>query len=801
MQRGTSTASARSSPGLKRPLQLGQEFSSLRPSLEIRSPWASPGGSRSLHTPGGSPFLTPPILGAGPGETPPYKPDAGDYFSLDQYNAPHKRKKKHNNLSARSESLSSTPHRLHTPTFDPLLAPEFSKASSSLGNSENSLDKNRHALSTGSTRSASPLTSPQRRDSRRNILHTRTWSDNRGQRSALALMPIDNKRRSSLKGDGAQPVRSMTVAFGAVIAAERQRARKTSTGAFDPDGPKDANFKRNRAFRDGSRRKIGRGPRKDTPATITLRRASKVYHCDSPRAESPVEEHELETCPARTDPRDLLRSVSFTRLKPESKSQSGRQSIISRASSFFSLRWPSLPASSSSSSSARSPDSRSSKSSRASSTRQHGRAVDPEVTKAKVSVSQVSTPSRKSSKQRSIASLAALSQKKATRPPESPTDSLNQVIWKVETPTSGTSTSTSSGKLTGKGSIAEPVLTLLSEQEQFELPPPEEGSSILQDVDLDSTESPRGITSSPSDLQGASIGDEGPLVEAVVDHVEEELMTPQPITPLSLQERLPRRELTKRARFRLSFSRRRRSVPVTPGVESFPPLLSRRTTAEWRRCSLNDPYFPTIDEFDSSSYNSRQSTTIVPTRDLTTVSPQRAQSIDERWSRFKTDHHRRRKLGSAIGASSHIRRRSTPIYQHSAYSSSVASLPTNAPRRRSTPIHQHRAYSSSTASLPTSAPRRFSAIRNGIVVRLSHSSRSPIIAPKDSVESWRESLSRFRENAMCLPKRFGGRRSLSEGSIKPVQPVTAAWRRAQSQGLISDMITPVIQVAGESDSG
>ena len=234
----------------------------------------------------GSPTLTLPPFWSRLNESPPYKPSAADYFSLDQYNTLERRnRRKLDRARTSGQSANSSRHRMQVRQ-----APSVQSLEASVvpwdGNvheqqdeieraKENEVNLAGHAMH---DHSAGVEDVPSILQIAR-IDHIPTRVSPGYEQFAKALVS-DDKRRSSFVSDGLSAQQTLENAFGSLLPT-KMGLRKSSMESWRKDDElhdRDSTFESNRALRDGSDRISIQGQRTETPAVITLRRASKMYN-------------------------------------------------------------------------------------------------------------------------------------------------------------------------------------------------------------------------------------------------------------------------------------------------------------------------------------------------------------------------------------------------------------------------------------------------------------------------------------------------------------------------------------------
>jgi len=265
-------------------------------SSTIRS---SPHGSLSPNGSQSSLCLSPPLTDSEPEEA-PYRPSASDRISLDMHNTRKGRRKfryrqspqpwavvgrdrPSNQLWPIKELYQSRPQKTLLASRDSLSGDSGSFKVKAI---RSRLQKTPQIRGSTSVRSkGGPQNTLQESKLPRKRASTMSRARSRRSNEENGSKEVPNKRRRwTLIGDGLSPSTSLATAVAGRHSEDKAAllAHTWPTGTARPSPPtrKDST-RRNWAFREGSRRrKSSQGQKYDTPATITLRKASKIYQCE-----------------------------------------------------------------------------------------------------------------------------------------------------------------------------------------------------------------------------------------------------------------------------------------------------------------------------------------------------------------------------------------------------------------------------------------------------------------------------------------------------------------------------------------
>ena len=295
LEMGSKGASSGSTPKRK-PVSRVPTF----PILESSSTRSLPHSPTSHGSSQSSLFLSPPMTDSDPEEV-PYKPTADDNISLDMHNTRRRRIKSKRRKSARPAAV-SFPDLLSNPLLTTNKAQYRTTAASSLKSwtSQSDADDSLEAINvntrlrsvTLSLRNANltndnadakigkgSMSGSLKRIRGLTMSKVQSWHKTDGESLTEGLIS-KKSRRQSLFGAGLCPSTTFVMAVAnnslegrECFSMDVEEGKVAPTAAHNTDI-----VQRNRAR---SRRiKSSQAPNYDTPATITLRKASRIYHCD-----------------------------------------------------------------------------------------------------------------------------------------------------------------------------------------------------------------------------------------------------------------------------------------------------------------------------------------------------------------------------------------------------------------------------------------------------------------------------------------------------------------------------------------
>lgn len=296
-------------------------------------------------------YLSPPLTDS-ESEEAPYKPNVGDRVSLDMHNTRKRRRKsgpRHNRQPLASVGRDRPSNQLwpikklhpNRPQTTSLTSGGSLSEDSGPFESKNIRFNFRKPVQTRRTisvpsRKGSPE-APQNTDPSRprgsTMSKVQSWRHNDAKRSTDIPK---TRRRWTLIGDSLPPSTSFLTAITRRRPSEDKAELLAYTwfnGTAKPPPPirKDST-RRNPAFREGSRRRrSSQGQRFDTPATITLRKASNIYHCE--RAPSKPDQLANPAHQSQTNASSTLLSSYSGSIEPADQSLSRRSvPIVSNTS-------------------------------------------------------------------------------------------------------------------------------------------------------------------------------------------------------------------------------------------------------------------------------------------------------------------------------------------------------------------------------------------------------------------------------------------------------------------------------------
>ena len=268
---------------------------------------SSPHGTISPNSSQSSLYLSPPLTDSELEEV-PYKASAGDRISLDMHNTRKRRRK--SRCKQKPQSLAVVgrdrpPNQLwpikefheSRPQRKPLVlrgnfngdsgSPEIESIRSRLLKAP----QNEGSISVRSK--SGPRDTLQKSNPTRKRASTMRRAQRRNGDKGSTEIP-KKRRRWTLLGDGLPPSTSLAIVHAGCHSEDKvailARIRSNETARPPPPTKKNSTWII-RALRDGSRRrKSSHGQKYDTPATITLRKASKIYQCEkvSPEHNGPT---------------------------------------------------------------------------------------------------------------------------------------------------------------------------------------------------------------------------------------------------------------------------------------------------------------------------------------------------------------------------------------------------------------------------------------------------------------------------------------------------------------------------------
>ncbi|MCJ1320571.1 hypothetical protein MMC15_005911 [Xylographa vitiligo] len=404
------------------------------------------------------------------------------------------------------------------------------------------------------------------------------------------------------------------------------------------------------AYWNDNRRRIStNGSNAETPATITLRKASNTYHHENSRRYSQSARSRIVKRPMAKDgkpigflPGERLANTPQGDSTISSSHHSGLNEVF--AVSLVSLRSGTLLSTSASSSDQLT-------------LRRRTNAAGPALTFAEVHTTpEVFSPGGASRKH---SQLAINTMRRSSTVMICSGSSVHEIIWdKDDAPSSSSSrpsiSQTGSGSSSERRSLAGSPRKTSIEHNHFQ--------------NLDFSESAFGYAEVSSNTDGAHALQEvaGPPWTSKQAQNNLESMAERTAIQDAMQSEMPSRSMPKRAG-RWSKSWRASSSNSMQGVESFPPLLERGSTYEWRKAPLVNIDDPTAGQSAPSVSASR-------TNSETTNEAQEQQTNPTPRKQSCTAHHGPRTnnhLGTGLGTSSHHRRASTGPHLPGPYSSLV----------------------------------------------------------------------------------------------------------------------------------
>lgn len=714
---------------------------------------SSPHATISTNSSQSSLYLSP-LLTDSESEEVPYKPSADDRISLDMHNTRKRRTKPRHGQNLQPLAITSRerPSNQLWPIkelYQTRPQKKFKNSGASPSDNGNSYEIKTirstiqklaqtqggiSACSKNSSHATHEPRSPRQRGS--TMGKVQSWRSTDVQR---LVKDSKKRRRWTLIGDSLPPSTSF-----ATVAARRPSEDKVAlithmrpTGAGRPPPPtrKDST-RRNRAFRGGNRRrKSSQGEKCDTPATITLRKASKIHHGEkvpvgiAHRAQlgqnttqSTLISGESDTIEAgdRHWPRQVASAISSTSIISDETSSpriSTLATFIGELHDRASYRRPTVTA-------------------------------EPALTFAEVHTSPKVFPSAgASSRKHSLIPIDTMRRSSVVQIRSG--NSVHEIIWDKDD-TSSTRSSHSPDTLSPD--MLSTTTRNNSDDKVTAINPFQEGPQSDNHDESDYFQNPAAKESATDDLYPVErlIGWSWEKADAGIRlNIQPGLANLEEPIQAPVSMRLNSRP-----------SRKSKSWDASPviGIESFPPLLDRHSTHEWRRAPLVDLNDPDAGR-EATGAEDKPSGQPVPNDaqdGAQSVKPIRAEPGDHSKSRKPS------RVGEAIGISHGHRRPSTAPSQQRPYKSLIE-------------------VSKSVSGKASTIGHRFSELATGSMAGVSSSPRAPIQDPVG-----------------VLPPGpvIWGAEGLS---------VVPQWRKNSSSGLrINTMVSPpmprLIEVAG-SHSG
>jgi len=624
---------------------------------------SSPHGTISTNSSQSSLYLSQPLTDSESEEV-PYKPSAGDRISLDMHNTRKRRtKSRHwqnpqplaivsrerppNQLWPIKESHQSRPHKKSKNSGDNLSDNCNSFEIKTIRSKIQKLAQKQGGISARPKNSSRNATheprSPRQRGS--TMSKVGSWRSNDAQRF---IEDSKKRRRWTLIGDSLPPSTSF-----ATVAARRPSEDKVAlithirpTGVTKPQPPtREDSTRRNRAFRNGSRRrKSSQGQKYDTPATITLRKASKIYHCKKASdglthgtypsqitTQSTLISGDSDSVEAGNHqwPRQVASAISSTTIVSDERSSPWTYTLATftaEPNDRMSIRRPTMTA-------------------------------EPALTFAEVHTYPKVFPSAGASS-RKPSLLAIDTTRRSSVIQIRSGGSVHEIIWdKDDTPSTGSSLS----RDTLSPDVLSTTALKTSDDKVTATNPFQQGPQSGNQNESDYFQNPA--------AEGSVIDDPYP-VERLIGWSWEKAdagisLNTQPGLA-KVEEPIPAAVST---RLKPKPSRKSKSWDASPviGIESFPPLLDRHSTHDWRRAPLVNLNDPTAGR-EATGSEDRQSGQLVPNDanyEVQSLKP--IQAEPDHLSRNRKPS----RVGEAIGISHGHRRPSTAPSQQRHYKSLV----------------------------------------------------------------------------------------------------------------------------------
>ncbi|MCJ1415275.1 hypothetical protein MMC32_001607 [Xylographa parallela] len=501
---------------------------------------------------------------------------------------------------------------------------------------------------------------------------------------------------------------------------------------------------KNRTYRNSNRRRISRnGFTAETPATITLRKASNIYHREKLGRISQKDKIRVAKRLEAERSKSIASPSSECLITPPweantlSSPTQGERNEVS-ASLLESPRSCTLLSTSTSSSDRPI-------------LRRRTITADPALTFAEVHTTPEVFSSGGASRKHSILAIETMRRSSAVKIRSG--GSIHEIIWdKEDAPSS--SSSRPSFSQAGSGSS--------SERRSLDGSPPKTSIEPHRFQNLDFSKPASRDTEASRNIERAYASEE--IAGRSWSSQQEDSSSRSVIETAAIGEafeaEMPSRTKSKRGG-RWSKSWRANINNSMQGVESFPPLLERGSTYEWQQA-------PLVDITEPSASPSGQSAS--KTTNISTAETQQKQPTPATRKPSNTTHHgiqTHGQLGTALGSSSHHRRPSTGPHQQGPYSSLV-DLSKSVSRRASQITH-----SLSDRALDWAADRHES---------------PPTRRLSQSADPLSESLA--ADNAES-------RRSIAQGSYAPPRKNSRGGLWITTAGMLPD--SRVLRVAGLSE--
>jgi hypothetical protein len=621
---------------------------------------SSPHATISTKSSQSSLYLSPPLTDSESEEV-PYKPSADDRISLDMHNTRKRftkprhrqnpqplaimsRERPSNQLWPIKELYQSRPQKKSKNSGDSPSNKGNSYQIKTIRSTIQKLAKTQERISARSKDSSRNAThesrSPRQRGS--TMGKVQSWRSNDVQR---LVEGSKKRRRWTLIGDSLPPSTSF-----ATVAARRPSEDKVAlithmqpTGAGRPLTPtRKESTRRNRAFRDGSRRReSSQGEKCDTPATITLRKASKIGKAPDGIAlraqlgqittQSTLISGDSDTIEAgdRHWPRQVVSAISSTSVisdETSSPRNSTLATFIGELHDRASYRRPTVTA-------------------------------EPALTFAEVHTSPKVFPSAgASSRKHSLIPIDTMRRSSVVQIRSG--SSIHEIIWdKDDTP----STRSSHSRDTLSPDMLSTTTRNDSDDEVTAINPFQQGPQSGNHDESDYFQNPAATGSATDGLYPVErlIGWSWEMADAGINlNIQPGLAKLEEPIPAPVSVRLNSKP-----------SRKSKSWDASPviGIESFPPLLDRHSTHEWRRAPLVDLNDPKAGR-EATGAEDEPSGQLVPND-----AEDGAQSLKpiQAWPDNLSKSRKPSRVGEAIGISHGHRRPSTAPSQQRPYKSLI----------------------------------------------------------------------------------------------------------------------------------
>ena len=754
----------------------------------------SPQTLRSQPSEQSSPYLTPPALHLEPFER-PYKPDPEDDISLKQTEVKKKARQhgRHSRRHRENHGPQQRPKFDRAPTYRSIKASMHSEGPSSSSRSGEGYIRESAASESlpsaneddswfGSTDfevgSHSVKYEPPTQF-RQSVRERASSKVSMSSGNLISAVVHRDSRRQTLVSGKVRPMPSLLTATASSPSEQEQilrRSRASTISTISALPPDHSSTRRNRAFRDGGRRKPnmpehgkGKGMSKGTPATITLRKASRALRSDDIRSLDMqlISQQATSSCSLRdgeSHAKDIrTRSTSFSRFLND-LSDGCYWTLVDQSTFESDLPGYADPSANQALQNRRS--------SLATTKAGHGVIAGLALTLANAHVASYRNLKAEDFQRASLPIAEDGERRRSVQFSGRP--SVHEIIWKPETTPTSSSSSTASSQATvsveksrkSSGSQASAIsqsstrCTDSGRDEEIQ-----EHSATIQDSDM------------PEEAEGQQLAewswDQYPQSDLPSTPPEND--NPRVTDNLGIASSSGFKSgHNRRNRTPLKLSKKWRSVPVNPGVESFPPLVARKTTSEWRQSAPVNIFDP-----PSGSEARPQASALEATLDHSVAesppTPSQRGSLSEASSRRSPIDEAKKAgiVGSRIGVSSHVKRQSTS--------------------------HWYRPHSDGDLCSPR-------ALRNEYKPLSSDDSIIPGIERNNATDDISETGSRRRSILLELPKRFSlGRRSMVRESSQvesPIEPIMPAWRRASQDQKSDSVLMPhagsrLVEVAGE----